>query len=431
MRWRILGAMVGAALLAVIVVAVPSAVRLAHDTKAAAIARLERVAGSVATRVPADLATGVRQSLPDLASDGDLGLYDTRGRHVAGEGPPLGDALTRRALLGATIGGTTASSVVVAVPVVRASRVVGVVRATQPIGVIDSEVQRQRVTLALFGLAGLVFASLMGLAVSAAIARPLSRLRTAATALGRGDFAVRAPRSRIGEINEVASALDDTATRLGDVVERERAFSAQASHQLRTPLTSLRLAVETELETGRDDHTVVLHEVLTEADRLDQTITDLLTLARGSVDRGPVDLAAAVRAAEDRWHGRLATVDRPLRARIDGDLGRAHGSAAAIGQILDVLLDNALRHGAGVVTISARPVAGSGAVVSVGDEGPGVDDAAVIFDAKTRSGHGYGLSLAATLAAAEGARLRLAAPGPHPVFEMFLRADPPSTTPLP
>src|SRR5882762_2165353 len=99
MRWRILGAMVGAALLAVVVVAVPSAVRLAHDTKAAAIARLERVAGSVATRVPADLTTGVRQSLPDLAADGDLGLYDTRARRVAGEGSPVGDALTRRALL--------------------------------------------------------------------------------------------------------------------------------------------------------------------------------------------------------------------------------------------------------------------------------------------------------------------------------------------
>src|SRR5437879_10520291 len=103
--------MVGAALLAVIVVAVPSALRLAHDTKATAIARLERVAGSVATRVPADLATRVRQSLPDLASDGDLALYDTSGRRVAGEGPGLGDAATRRAARGATVGQTTASSV--------------------------------------------------------------------------------------------------------------------------------------------------------------------------------------------------------------------------------------------------------------------------------------------------------------------------------
>src|SRR5207244_4070527 len=103
------------------------------------------------------------------------------------------------------------------------------------------------------------------------------------------------------------------------------------------------------------------------------------------------DLASAVRSAEDRWHGRLAAVDRPLRTSIDGELGPAHGSAAAIGQILDVLLDNALRHGAGVVTISARVVAGSGAVVSVGDEGPGVDHAASVFDANSASGHGFGL----------------------------------------
>jgi len=89
---------------------------------------------------------------------------------------------------------------------------------------------------------------------------------------------------------------------------------------------------------------------------------------------------------------------------------------------LDVLLDNALQHGQGVVQLSLRPGVGGGAVISVEDDGPGVSgDAASIFSASARGGHGLGLPLAAALADAEGARLRLAQRRPGSVFELAVR----------
>jgi signal transduction histidine kinase len=169
---------------------------------------------------------------------------------------------------------------------------------------------------------------------------------------------------------------------------------------------------------------MALHEVLTEADRLERTINDLLLLARGAAVRGPVDLGEVARAAEHRWHGAFAAVARPIRVSVqDVTTSSAHASSTALAQILDVLLDNALQHGSGVVTISVRCSAvEGGAVIAVADEGPGISgDGDDVFSGGAEGGHGFGLPLAAALAHAEGARLRLAHSGPHPVFELTLR----------
>jgi signal transduction histidine kinase len=423
MRPRILAALVGIALLAVAALSIPLSVRLGHDTRAETIARLERTALASTTRVPDQITADSQLNLPDLASDGDLAVYDTSGIRRAGEGPARADIVVNRALAGHTNNGQSRSSFEVGVPVVKGLRVIAAIRAAEPIAVTDSQVRRQRFNIALFGMASTVIAVLVGLAVSAALTRPLRRLRTAATRLGHGDFTVRAPRSGIGEVDDVARALDETAVRLGDLVERERTFSAHASHQLRTPLASLRLAVETELAKPRSDPNTTLHEVLTEADRLEQTINDLLLLARGTVERGPVDLEAVARAAEQRWHGAFAAVGRPIRVRVHHETpSDAQASTTALGQILDVLLGNALRHGSGVVTITVRSGTEGGAIIAVEDEGPGIlADPDTVFATAARGGHGFGLPLAAALAHAEGARVRLANRGPHPVFELTLR----------
>ena len=423
MRPRILVAIVGVALLAVATLAIPLAVRLDHDARAESVARLERAAVATTTRIPDEIRPDTKLSLPDLASDGDLAVYDTRGVRRGGEGPARADATVKRALAGHTSNGTSSSALVVGVPVVHGLRVIAAIRASEPTAVTDKQVRRQRLNILLFGGAAAAIAGLIGLWLSAVLARPLGRLRGAATRLGHGDFTVRAPRSGIAEADAVAVALDETAARLEELVERERTFSAHASHQLRTPLTSLRLAIETELAQPRPDPSTALHELLGEADRLEQTINDLLLLARGTAERGPTDLQVVVRAANDRWHGLFAAAGRPLRVRASHDRTlEAHASTAALGQILDVLLDNALRHGKGVVQLVLRPGSGGGAVIAVEDEGAGVQgDPADVFSTAARGGHGLGLPLAAALANAEGARLRLARSGPGPVFELALR----------
>jgi signal transduction histidine kinase len=423
MRPRILGAIVAVALLAIAALAVPLALRLADDARAQATARLDRVAIASASRLPNQIRPDSTLPLPDLSSDGDLSVYDALGVRLGGEGPNRADAFVNRALAGHTNNGGTNSAIVVAVPVVRDQRVVAAVRVSEPIGVTNDEIRRQRVTIALLGLAAIVFAAIVGLGVSSALARPLRRLRASAASLGDGDFTVRTPRSGIGEVDDVAQALDDTAARLGELVERERRFSVSASHQLRTPLTSLRLAVESELARPRPDPRTVLAEVLVEADRLEQTIGDLLALARGAAQRGPIDLEAITRAAEQRWHGSFAALGRPVRVRVHHDpTTQAHASASAVDQILDVLLGNALCHGAGAVTITVRAGAQGGAILAVEDEGAGIPgDSTSVFDAAAKDGHGFGLPLAASLAHADGALLRLANAGPNPRFELILR----------
>ena len=423
MRPRILAAIVLVALLAIATLAIPLSVRLANDARDQSTTRLERAAATATQRVPNAITPKSRFALPDLAYDGDLAVYDTRGVRRGGEGPVAADAATRLALAGHTSDDVTDANRVVATPVVRGLRVIAAVRAAEPIDVTSDQIERQRLAIGLFAAAAIAIAVVIGLWLSAVLSRPLARLRDAATRLGQGDFTVRAPRSGIAEADAAASALNNTAARLEDLVDRERTFSAHASHQLRTPLASLRLAVEAELAQPRSDPTMALEEVLNETDRLEETIEDLLLLARGSAEPGPADLQAVVRDANDRWHGRYAAVGRPLRVHTVRDAHlEAHASTAALGQILDVLLDNALRHGRGVVQLSLRPGVGGGAVISVEDDGPGVSgDAASVFSTSAQGGHGLGLPLAAALANAEGARLRLARGGPGPVFELAVR----------
>jgi signal transduction histidine kinase len=423
-RARILAAIIAVSLLAVAALAVPLSVRLAGDDRTQVIARLEREANNASQRVPQTVSPSTRVAMPDLTSGGDVSVYDTQARRIGGEGPITADASTRRALTGHTVGGSHAGFFVVAVPVVRRLDIVAAVRAQEPVSVVDSELRRQRLNIVLFAAAALVMAAAVGLWLSSRLARPLARLSGAAGLLGSGDFTVRAPRSGISQVDDVAQALDDTAARLADLVERERSFSAHASHQLRTPLTSLRLAIEAELAQPRAEPSTALKELLDEVDRLEGTIRELLALARGTADRGPMQPAAVSYSAVDRWRERYNASRRPLRAhvlnRVDAPVS-VNGSSVAISQILDVLLDNALVHGDGAVTVVVRAGGGGGVVMAVEDEGTGIaTDLDTLVAESPTDGHGYGLQLAMALAHAEGAELRFARRDGKPSFELTL-----------
>ena len=227
------------------------------------------------------------------------------------------------------------------------------------------------------------------------------------------------------EIDAIGRALDDSAGRIADLVAREREFSANVSHQLRTPLTALRLRLEESAHACdpaalRDD----LDAALREADRLEAMIAALLAHARSTARRDltPVALGPAVREHAEAWSALYARSGRRIDLR-DGDPVDALAAPGTIGQILDVLLDNALHHGAGTVTVTVADDARR-ATIAVQDEGPGVpaDAAERIFDrgASHADSTGIGLHLARTLARADGGSLRLTCVAP-PRFELRLR----------
>jgi signal transduction histidine kinase len=250
---------------------------------------------------------------------------------------------------------------------------------------------------------------------------PLEELSAAATRLGHGDFTVRTTRAGIPEIDSVGSSLDSTAQRLSDLLARERAFSADASHQLRTPLAGLRLQLESALDNPRADLRAAITAGLTTTDRLERTIDDLLALARDARPNGGIaPLRGQLAELEQDWHGLLAEQGRVLRVAVESDMADTLVSAPVLRQILTVLLDNALRHGRGTVTVGVRDV-GAAVALDVTDEGAGMEQDTDPFLRRQDpvAGHGIGLALARRLAEAEGGRLRLTRPAP-PTFRLML-----------
>jgi signal transduction histidine kinase len=210
----------------------------------------------------------------------------------------------------------------------------------------------------------------------------------------------------VPELDALGQALDATARRLDELVTRERAFSADASHQLRTPLAALRIELEAMQMAGAEAPEV--ERAIGEVDRLQATIDALLAVARDSPrGEGTTDVGTLLDEVEEAWRPRLAERARPLHVfSHDGSISAA---PAVVRQIFDVLLDNALRHGAGAVEVRCRPT-GRFVAIEVHDEGNATPVPESVFARRgpeAADGHGIGLALARSLAHAEGGRLAL------------------------
>jgi signal transduction histidine kinase len=434
MRRRIVVLAVLAAVLATSLFGVPLAYGVGQFYLDDERNELERVADVAAISVAADLARGNRPAaLPAGAADIDLALYGSTGARASGAGPIDGDRPVERARAGTVDSEDDLhGQLVVAVPVFDGDRVTGVVRAASNYSGV-----RLRIAGTWAGMLGLAVLAigatwLVGRRQARRLAAPLEALSRTAAELGGGNFGVRTASSGIPEIDAAGTSLDTTAARLGAMVARERAFSADASHQLRTPLTGLRLRLETALDSPGADLRVAAGAAIEAADRLEQTIEDLLSLAREPVRDGtPLDLAELTREIEQTWEPVLAAQDRTLVVDAHPHPPISTAAPAAVRQVLAVLLDNAARHGRGAVTLTIRD-AGGALAFDVADEGDGVADAGPLPSRPDDGrGPGIGLSLAKGLAEAEGGRLRVSRPAP-PVFTLLLPGgsdQPPRTRP--
>lgn len=267
------------------------------------------------------------------------------------------------------------------------------------------------------------------------LAAPLIYLAASAEQLGSGQVRPRLEASGVEEIDLVAAELARSADRLAGRLAAERQFAADASHQLRTPLTALSMRLEeisaaTEKEEVREEARISLEQV----ERLVTVVDDLLARSRraqgGTTEA--VHLIDVVHQQEEEWAPSFASAGRRLVVEVPGGVA-VLATPGALAQALATLIENSLVHGGGTTTIRSRPSGPGGAVViEVSDEGPGVPDdlAPRIFEREVTSGKGtgLGLSLARDLVAADGGRVELAQRRP-PVFAVFLAGVPKTLDP--
>lgn len=409
MRTRIVGLALIAAAFSVVVFGVPLAIGLAQFAVSEEQTSLQRLAGFAARSVQADMSHDrVPTSLPDGPGDAAVALYDDEGERLLGTGPPQGDDPVEYVLSGYR-GQRPSDDLVAAVPVTDTDDIIGVVRAAAPVSSVYGKLVP--IWLGMAALGGLVVVSawLLARRLAGRLACPLDRLVADADRLGGGDFGIVSQTTGIAETDRASAALSRTARRLDDLLARERAFSAEASHQLRTPLAGLRLRLESALEQPERLTPSTVEDGLASIDRLERTIEELLALARER-QTAPVELAeVASLFAEcaDEWGARLDQDGRSLRIHHPPDLPAPDASAAAVRQILAVLLDNACLHGAGTVTVSAREAGENAIAIDVADEGEGIRATAM---RGAQDSAGMGLPLAQRLAESEGGRLTVGTP---------------------
>ena len=424
MRRRILFAIIAATTVAVVLFAVPLGFALAKLYHEEEVVQLERTAAEAAERVPLTYPQSVSPIvLPKTRNLRTVSLYDATARRVTGHGPDNGDTVVRQALVGDTHSRRVGKLLVFATPVVRGNGIVAALRVATPLTTVTDRTRTAVLVMLGIGVLAVGASAVLATWQSRRLARPVTRLAEDAIRLGDGDFTVRTGASGIAEIDAVSHALEQTAGRLDDLLTRERAFSADASHQLRTPLTGLRLTLEAAaLDPGADRDAAIV-TAIDEVDRLERTIDDLLELAREvPAERPQLELDGFLAGLDRDWDARLLGSGRLLRLEIDRALPAVPISDRALRQILDVLIDNARIHGAGRITVRARR-APPGVVVEVSDEGEGITgETAEIFERRSTgsSGHGIGLALARSLADAEGARLVLEHAAPHPIFAVVM-----------
>lgn len=269
---------------------------------------------------------------------------------------------------------TLAADIMVSAAPVFDRGLIGAVRITKNIQDVNDAVRRTTMALiAVIGGAGLFVGLAIALAMSGSLARPLVRLAAAARRLGSGDLRARAGDVKgAEEIQDLAGSFDEMADRLERAVQAQREFVANASHQLRTPLTGMKLRLESAAQRAESPELKRdLAAAEQEVDRLASTVSRLLTMAR-RLEEGQsteVDLRAAALSAGERWRERAETYNSTIA--VHGAASTVRANPTDVDQIIDNLVENAIVYAPGEIDVHTG-VADGRAFLAVRDHGPGI-----------------------------------------------------------
>jgi signal transduction histidine kinase len=444
-RWRLIAAFVGVTIVILAAQNIPLTRYLRTVETERVLAGIERDAFNLGGASEDALSADSRQAQDGLQASVDVYrakatgarvvVTDGNGVAVAVSGdearrgvdystrPEIAAALTGNPTSGRRASATLGSDLVyVAVPVLSGAQLVGVVRLTYPASTIDDRISAKVRGILVVGLISLVTAALAAALMATSIVRPLRRLQRATEHVAAGDFESRAVIDEgAPEIRGLATSFNVMTERIATLVERQRSFAGDASHQLRTPLTALRLQLERAaaiLESdpvSARDHIEAAGE---ETERLQRLVEGLLMLARADQADVTPDTIAVADVVSERaaiWAPLADERGVSVTAEEIADI-TALAVPGALEQIIDNYIDNALNAGATGNKITLSAVGDERWVtVHVMDRGPGMatDQLRHAFDrfwraaSASHGGSGLGLAIVRQLAEASGGAVAL------------------------
>lgn len=425
MTRRLVLVMTAVAALVAIALAVPMVLLVANDQRAAFVADLEVETLSAASVLSSEPVAQWASTVKSVASstgarvvvvDDSLLLIadsDNSGLDRSFDRPEIQSALDGSLTSDIRYSATLATDLrYVAAPVVKGQRVVAAVRLSLPEDQVVAAVRRTQGWLAVFVVAVVVAAAGIAWLLARSIAAPLEDVADVARVLPE-DLALRAQDDRgPREVREVASALNSTASRLGDMIDRAERVAADASHHLRTPLTGVRLRLEAIEETSTDPAIVAEAAAATaEVDRLTRRIDQVLALAKSDAAAlAPEDIDVTAVVADRVAASELLATDRGLAigADIEADV-RVRAVMGSVSRAADEIIGNALSYARSRIDVSVHREQAFG-VLRVEDDGPGIPSAErsrvlqrfIRGSSAAPGGSGLGLALVAESATATG-----------------------------
>ena len=444
MTRRILTSYLVMTLVIVVMLVIPLGLNFAGRERDRLLTAIERDSRVLAAEADDAFENGQFDSIPALA---DRYVRQTGGRVVfvkaSGEsvldsddptGPPrdfstrpeISQALKGRYTSGQRPSTTLGESLLfVAVPITHDGSVIGVVRVSYPTAAVDQRTREVWIQLASLGAVVLGVVGVAGWFVASTLGRPIRQLEHATQRLAAGDLAARAPLDHgPDDLIRVAKSFNTMAARVQGLVESQRSFLADASHQLRTPLTALRLRLEALADADEPD-VADIAALGAEVDRLSELVDGLLAVARLDAQPGEltqIDVGAVITERVAAWSP-LADEREVRLSCSDGD---RRLMATVVQGGLEQILDNLIANAIDVAPVGSEisvdlATSSSGMVrVTVSDEGPGLTEAQIAraFDRFWRGpnpsdgGSGLGLAIVRRLAeASDGSAEIRPAPG--------------------
>jgi signal transduction histidine kinase len=435
---RLLVSYLGLAVLILVILEVPLATLAQRFERNLAADQAVREASGLAAVAAEDFEKGPAGNLQSLVSAyqartlGEVSVVSLSGQVIAASAAGSDDeSVEWHQLVSSALAGQSASLfafdehqpvAVAAVPIASdvSRRPFGAVVLSTPAMLTENRIHQIWIALGGFAAVAMFAAAVVGVLLARSVSRPLARLESAVNRIGGGDLSARASELRgPPQIRSLATQFNQMASRLDELVEAQQRFVADASHQLRSPLTALRLRLENlEVASGpniAEGAAAAGHEV----QRLSRIVDGLLTLGRAGQDQPearPVDVDEVIEQRCDAWSA--------LARERQVELQWQHGGRPSVNlmvpgdldQILDNLLANALDVSppGSAIRVYTSTAASGGTEVHVSDQGPGMNetDRRHAFDrfwqGRSSGGHsGLGLAIVHQLAQRNGATVEL------------------------